>query len=84
MSVIKRLFTIQGCSFTGVLCCIQFIDQCIFANISPLFILRMGKTCSARILQWINNLKECCNNHQGRAKGDYYIIHEGCLSTEVS
>ena len=26
------------------------------------------KTCSARILQWINDLKEWCNNHWGRAK----------------
>ena len=28
----------------------------------------IGKLCSARILQWINNPKEWCNNHQGRAE----------------
>ena len=28
----------------------------------------IGKTCSARILQWMNNLKEWHNNHQGGAE----------------
>ena len=31
-------------------------------------IICIGKTCSARILQWINNLKEWYNYQQGSAK----------------
>ena len=30
--------------------------------------LCIGKTWSARIIQWINNPKEWCNNHWGRAE----------------
>ena len=57
----------------------------LLANMNFVLLLSIGKTCSVRILQWINKPKKWCNNHKGGVWGDYYyIIHEGCLSTEVS
>ena len=32
---------------------------------NALSILSIGKTCSVRVLQWINNPKESQSNHQG-------------------
>ena len=43
----------------------------------------MGKTCSTRVLQWINNLNEAQQNEVEPRRLLCHYIPEGCLSTEV-